>query len=76
MTGITQIQTPETDTIPTFDQRIFQTTSIEIFRKIVRETILRIDHKIIQTTDRIKSVIIIDAISKYFTILKSTKSKL
>ena len=43
-------------------QENFQTTTLKTIRILVNETTLTIDHKTIQTTDRLKIIIIVDPV--------------
>ena len=43
-------------------QENFQTTTLKTIRILVNETTLTIDHKTIQTADRLKIIIIVDPV--------------
>ena len=43
-------------------QENFQTTTLKTIRILVNETALTIDHKTIQTTDRLKIIITVDPV--------------
>ena len=43
-------------------QENFQTTTLKIIRILVNETALTIDHKTIQTTKRLKIILIVDPV--------------
>ena len=55
-------------------QENFQTTTLKTIRILVNETTLTIDHKTIQTTGRLKMIIIVDPVIILELKKKTTKT--